>query len=374
MRFSCERNILNDAINIVQKAASAKSTIPALEGIQIQIREDGIVHFSAYDLSIAISYDIEAEQTEKGTVVLSSKIFGEIIRKLPFSCYVDVEIDNKTYLTTIKGGNSNFTITGMSPENFPELPEVLSEDGVSLTYSDFKLMVKQTIFAVSITDLKPILTGVLFELNNEEGTLSAVAVDNFRLAIRRMPFAQVQGNFNKVVIPSRVLNELLKILPDSDEELIHIRSSKNFVSFSFESVLVVSRLLEGEFLDYKAALPKDYKFRVEVKVSQFRQVIERAALMANSTIISPIRCEFDYNCIRISTASNIGKFEDSFECDTFAEKMTIGFNYKYMLAALNACEDESIVIELQSNLSPILLRPVEKDDYLFLVLPLRMKE
>ncbi len=374
MRFSCERNVLNDAINIVQKAASVKSTIPALEGIEVRITENGTVHFSAYDLSIAISYDIEAENTEKGTVVLSSKIFGEIIRKLPYSCYVDVEIDNKSYLTTIKGGNSNFTITGMSPENFPDLPEVLSEDGVILTYSDFKTMVKQTIFACSITDLKPILTGVLFELNKEEGTISAVAVDNFRLAIRRMPFVQVQGDFSKVVIPSRVLNELLKILPDSDEDQIQIRQSKNFVSFRFESVNVVSRLLEGEFLDYKAALPKDYKFRVEVNVSQFRQVIERAALMANSTIISPIRCEFDYDQIRISTASNIGKFEDSFDCEAFEEKMTIGFNYKYMLAALNACEDESILIELQSNLAPIILKPLEKEDYLFLVLPLRMKE
>ncbi len=373
MRFSCDRNVLNDAINIVQKAASVKSTIPALEGIEIRIKEDGIVHFSAYDLSIAITYDIEADNTEKGTVVLSSKIFGEIVRKLPHSCYVDVEIDTKTYLTTIKGGNSNFTITGMSPENFPELPEVLSEDGVSLTYSNFKTMVKQTIFACSITDLKPILTGVLFELN-DAGTMNAVAVDNFRLAIRRMPYAQIQGEFRKVVIPSRVLNELLKILPDSEEELIHIRHSKNFVSFNFESVVVVSRLLEGEFLDYKAALPKDYKFRVEVKVSQFRQVIERAALMANSTIISPIRCEFDYDQIRISTASNIGKFEDSFDVDEFNEKMTVGFNYKYMLAALNACEDETIMIELQSNLAPILLKPKEKDDYLFLVLPLRMKE
>ena len=374
MRFSCDRNLLNDAINIVQKAASVKSTIPALEGIEVRIREEGIVHFSAYDLSIAITYDIEADHTEPGTVILSSKLFGDIIRKLPFSCYVEVEIDTKTYLTTIKGGNSFFTITGMSPENFPALPEVLNEEGVSLTYSNFKTMIKQTIFACSITDLKPILTGVLFEMNHDEGTISAVAVDNFRLAIRKMPFAQVQGPFNKVVIPSRVLNELLKILPDSEEDLIQIRHSKNFVSFNYGSVVVVSRLLEGEFLDYKAALPKDYKFRIKMKVSQFRQVIERAALMANSTIISPIRCEFDYNEIRISTASNLGKFEDSFECETFEEKMTVGFNYKYMLAALNACEDENIYIELQSNLAPIILKPMDKEDYLFLVLPLRMKE
>ena len=373
MKFSCERNVLNEAINIVQKAASPKSTIPALEGILIQIGEDGIVKLSAYDLSISICYEIEADNTEKGEVILSSKLFGDIIRKMP-SCYVTVEIDNKSYLTTIEGGRSNFTITGMDTENFPEVPDVLSEDGISLTYNDFRNMVRQTIFAVSITDLKPILTGVLFELNADQGTVSAVAVDNFRLAIRKVPFAQVMGDFKKVVIPSRALNEMLKILPEGEEDLITINNSKSFVAFRYGNVKLVSRLLEGEFLDYKAALPKDYKFRVNVDVREFTHVIERAALMANATIISPIRCDFDYDRIEITTASDLGKFEDFLQVENFNEKMVIGFNYKYMLAALQACDDDVVQIELQSNLAPIILRPIEKDDYLFLVLPLRMKE
>ncbi|MBQ7936838.1 MAG: DNA polymerase III subunit beta [Clostridia bacterium] len=373
MRFSCDRTILNEIINVVQKAASAKSTIPALEGIMIEALESGKIEFTAYDLSISISYTLEAEEIEKGRVILSSRLFGEIIRKLPAG-EVTIETDPKTYLTTIQAGNAHFTITGMDPENFPELPNVLGEDGVVLTYSDFKTMVRQTIFAVSVTDLKPILTGVLFELNKEEGTVSAVAVDNFRLAIRKVPFVQVNGNFNKVVIPSRALNELLKILPDSDTETIQICNSKNFVAFRFGQVQMVSRLLEGEFLDYKAALPKDYNFRVKVNVRDFSHVIERASLMANATIISPIRCNFDFDRIDITTASNLGSFNDSIDVEPFSNKMVIGFNYKYMLAALNACDDEEIMIELQSNLAPIILKPMEKDDYLFLVLPLRMKE
>jgi tRNA G37 N-methylase Trm5 len=212
------------------------------------------------------------------------------------------------------------------------------------------------------------------ELNKDAGTVSAVAVDNFRLAIRKVPFCQVNGNFNKVVIPSRALNEMLKILPDSEEDTLEIYSSKNFVSFRFGNVKLVSRLLEGEFLDYKAALPKEYKFRVNINVRELTHIIERAALMANSTIISPIRCSFDFDRIEISTASNIGKFSDTMMTETFSEDMVIGFNYKYMLAALSACDDEEAVIELQSNLAPIIIRPKEKDDYLFLVLPLRMKE
>ena len=372
MKFSCERNTLNEAINIVQKAASAKSTIPALEGILLQIEANGTVRLSAYDLSISICYEIEADDTEPGEVILSSKLFGDIIRKMP-SCYVTVEIDNKSYLTSIEGGRSSFTITGMDTENFPEVPDVLSEDGIALTYNDFRTMVRQTIFAVSITDLKPILTGVLFELS-ENGFVNAVAVDNFRLAIRKVPYNQVYGEFKKVVIPSRALNEMLKILPEGEEDLVTIRNSKSFVSFQFGNVKLVSRLLEGEFLDYKAALPKDFKFRVHVNVREFTHMIERAALMANATIISPIRCDFDYDRIEITTASNLGKFEDSMQVENFNEKMVIGFNYKYMLAALQACDDEEVLIELQSNLAPIILRPVEKDDYLFLVLPLRMKE
>ena len=373
MKFTCDRNALNEAINIVSKAASQKSTIPALEGIQISTFEEGVVHLSAYDLSVSISYDLDAEETEKGIAVLSSKLFGEIIRKLP-SGSVTVEIDDKTYLTTIDCGNAHFTITGMSDENFPELPDVLSESGIVLTYNDFRTMVRQTIFAVSITDLKPILTGVLFELNQQAGTVSAVAVDNFRLAIRKVPFVQVNGGFNKVVIPSRALNEMLKILPESEEDTIEISNSKNFVAFRFGNVKLVCRLLEGEFLDYKAALPKEHKFYIDVNVREFTRIIDRAALMANSTIISPIRCNFDYDRIEISTVSNIGKFSDTMLTETFSENMVIGFNYKYMLAALAACDDDEIRIELQSNLAPIILRPKDKDDYLFLVLPLRMKD
>ncbi len=373
MRFSCDKNVLNEILNIVQKAASPKSTIPALEGILIESWNDGRVAFSAYDLSISISYDLFADDVEEGRVILSSRLFGEIVRKLPAGT-VTVEIDNKTYLTTIDCGNAHFTITGMDPDNFPDLPEVMGQDGVVLTYTDFKTMVRQTIFAVSVTDLKPILTGVLFELNPEEGNISAVAVDNFRLAIRKVPFVQVNGNFSKVVIPSRALNELLKILPDSDSETIEIRNSKNFVCFRYGQVKMTSRLLEGEFLDYKAAIPKEHSFRVKTDVRDFARVIERASLMANSTIISPIRCCFDFDHIEISTASNLGSFHDSFAVEPFSQKMVIGFNYKYMLAALNACDDDEIFIELQSNLAPIILRPTERDDYLFLVLPLRMKE
>lgn len=372
MKFTCDRNALNEAINIVSKAASQKSTIPALEGLLLRI-EEGMVYLSAYDLSVSISYELEAYDTEPGRVILSSKLFGDIVRKLP-SCPVTVEIDNKSFLTTIQGANAHFTITGMDDENFPELPDVLSEDGIVLKYNDFRTMVRQTIFACSITDLKPILTGVLFELNAAAGTVSAVAVDNFRLAIRKVPFCQVNGNFNKVVIPSRALNEMLKILPDSEEDTLEIFSSSNFVSFRFGNVKLVSRLLEGEFLDYKAAIPKEYKFRVNINVRELTHIIERAALMANSTIISPIRCSFDFDRIEISTASNIGKFSDTMMTDTFSEEMVIGFNYKYMLAALSACDDEEAVIELQSNLAPIIIKPKEKDDYLFLVLPLRMKE
>ncbi|MBQ8893684.1 MAG: DNA polymerase III subunit beta [Clostridia bacterium] len=372
MKFSCDRNVLNEAINIVQKAASQKSTIPALEGILIEIEKDGLVRFSAYDLSIAINYEFQADEFEDGEVILSSKLFGDIVRKLP-SCQVTVEIDDKTFLTTIRGGNASFTISGMDTDNFPAMPDVLSDDGIQLTYNDFKNMVRQTIFAVSITDLKPILTGVLFELA-ENGYVNAVAVDNFRLAIRKAPYKQAMGNFSKVVIPSRALKEMTNILPDSDEEIVTITNSKNFVSFRFGGVQLVSRLLEGEFLDYKAAIPKDFKFQVHVNVRDFTRIIDRAALMANSTIISPIRCEFDFDHINIATVSNLGKFSDSIQCEPFANKMVIGFNYKYMLAALSACDDEEIVIELQSNLAPIILRPKDKDDYLFLVLPLRMKE
>ena len=343
MKFSCDKSILNSAISTVQKAVSAKSPIPALEGIMVAVYDNGILQLTAYDLNISIHYDIDVGPVEHGTVIFPSQKFGDMIRSLP-SGTITVETDNNTLKTSISQGNFNFQLMGISPEDYPELPEVEGADGFEVTYSDFKNLVRQTIFAVAITDLKPILTGVLFEHNKEENMINAVAVDSFRLAMKKAPYADLSGDFSKVVIPARPLNELLKILPDSDEDTIKIRHSNRFVSFEFGTVKMVSRLLEGEFLDYKAAIPKDYKFRVKVNVHDFEDRIRAASVVANSTSLSPIRCNFDFDRILISTANVNEKCDSELLCEPFSEKMVIWFNYKYMLAALNATDDSEIMI------------------------------
>ena len=373
MKFICDKTTLNETIEIVQKAASPKSTQPALEGILIEVRADQTVHFSAYDTSVAIYYDIKAEDCEPGKVVLNSHLFGDIARKLP-SGEVIIETKKESFLTSIKSGNSFYNITGLDPESFPELPGTEGGDGVTLTCADFKTLIRQTIYAVAIDNLNVMLTGVLFELDEEDGFLRAVGADNFRLAIRKAPFQQKNGNFHSVVIPGRVLNEMMKILPEDKEEIIEVSLNKNFVIFRYQNVVVVSRLLEGSYLDYKPALPKTKKFSLKVNVRDFYQMIERASLMAKGTFLNPIRCDLDYDQIKISTASEVGNFNDSIPVEPFSEKMVIGFNFKYMLAALGASGEDEIIMELVSTFSPIVLRPLEGDDFYFLVLPLRMKD
>lgn len=370
MRFTCQREKLNEAVGTVSKAAPVKSTVAALEGIRAEIT-DGIVKLSAYDFNIAISATFEAQTDGNATVVLPAKLFGDIIRKLP-NGEVSVDIDTETFAMTITCGGTEFNIMAISDEEFPEIPQVSEENRLDLTISAFKRLVKQTVYAASTLDLKPILTGILFEINEDEKSVLAVGLDQYRLALKKENYEYKAGDVKSFIVPARTLNELLKILPEESEEAIRISVSGKNVMFCFESFVFVSRTLEGEFLNYRNVIPAQHTFKVRVKTRELRGMIDRAALITANAIKSPIRCDFEFDTIKISTASNIGKFSDMISTENFGEKKTIGFNNKFMLEALSAVDTDEINIKINSELTPIIIEPTEGDGFLFMVLPMRL--
>lgn len=369
MRFVCQKDKLNEAVSIVSKAASVKSTISALEGIKAEIK-DGLIKLSAYDFTLAISASFEADVVEEGTIIFPAKLFGDIIRKLP-NGEIYIEAD-ENYQIKISAGGTFFNIMGVSPEDFPEIPTVETTDRVDLAVPAFKRLVKQTIYAASTLDIKPILTGILFEINDEESSVVAVGLDQFRLALKKESFEYKTGELSQFIVPAKILKEIINILPEESDSNIGISVAGKNVMFTYENFVIISRTLEGEFLNYRNVIPKDSTFEVKVKTRDIRAMIDRAALITSNAIKSPIRCDFDFDSIKISTASNIGKFTDMINTDNFGQKMTVGFNNKFMLEALSACDSDEIIIKINSELTPILILPVEGDEFLFMVLPMRL--
>lgn len=369
MHFTCQRDKLNEAISIVSKAAPVKSTVAALEGIKFKI-DEGRIHLSAYDFNIAISAEIECITDDIDEIVFPAKLFGDIIRKLPNEPVSVVSDENLA--VSIMCGGTEFNIMGISTEDFPELPTVSEENRLDLTVTAFKRIIKQTVYAASTLDLKPILTGILFEMNEEERSVLAVGLDQYRLALKKESYEYKQGDFKSFIVPARTLNELLKILPEESEDNIQICVSGKNVSFKFGNFTFTSRTLEGEFLNYRNVIPNQSTFTVKVKTRSLRSMIDRAALITSNAIKSPIRCDFEYDTIKLSTASNIGKFTDMISTENFGEKITVGFNNKFMLEALSAVDTEEVVIRINSELTPILIEPPEGDGFLFMVLPMRL--
>lgn len=370
MNFVCQRDKLSEAVNVVSKAASVKSTITALEGIKAEVK-DGKIKMSAYDFNVAISAVFDANTVENGTIIFPAKLFSDIVRKLPGGEDVYIEADD-SYQIKISCGGTVFNIMGVSPQDFPEIPSVLDENRVELTVSAFKRLIKHTVYAASQTDLKPILTGILFEINDSESFVSAVGLDQYRLSLKRESFEYKSGDINKFIVPAKTLKELLNILPEESENNIRICVSEKNVMFCYDNFVMISRTLEGEFLDYRKVIPADFKFKVRVKTRELRSMIDRAALITSNAIKSPIRCDFDFDTVKISTASNIGKFTEVINVPNFAEKLTVGFNNKFMLEALSACDSDEILIRLCTELTPIILEPVEGEDFLSMVLPMRL--
>ena len=371
MKIICEKEKLLKAINSVVKGVASKTTMPILEGILIQTN-DNEIKLTTYDLEIGIEYIIESKVEEQGSTVVNAIMFSEIIRKLP-----DTEISitlNENNLLVIECEGSLYKLSTMNPSEFPELPKINVENSVELDQKTLKNMIRRTNFAVSIEENRPVFTGCLFEILNNK--INVVAVDGFRLAWASS-FLEKKCNDFKAVIPGKTLNEVNKILLDSFDE-VKIGISKNQALFQMENCKIVTRLLDGEFLNYYSVIPKNWETRIRANKKDLQECFERISLISASIAEKekkyPVKIKVEVGKITISCTNQTGDAKEEIYLETQGKELEAGFNPKYFLDALKVIEDEEIFVDFGTSVSPCVIRPIENEDYTYMILPIRMKD
>ena len=367
MKFSCEKALLQAAISTTSRAVSPKSSIPALEGILLEAGSD--LRLTGYNLETGIRTIVPADIREEGTLVLGARLFGEIVRKLPDDI---VTFQSENYMVNIKCGMSEFNILGTDPEEFPELPTVEYQNSLILPQSRLKAMISQTLFAVSDNESRPIHTGSLFEVDSNG--LTIVSVDGYRLALRHEAIDKKEGAETfSFVVPGAARSEVEKICSEVDEPASVTQGARH-VMFKVGDTMLVSRRLEGEFLAYRQAIPRNNTIHVEGETRALLSSIDRVSLIISDKLKSPLRCVFDSNLLKISTKTAIGDAYDECPLSGDGGGLEIGFNNKYLMDALKAAPADKVRLELTTGVSPCVILPTEgEENFLYMVLPVRLK-
>lgn len=368
MKFTCTQQTLSKALNTVSKAVTNRTTIPILKGILLDATEDGKLSLTASDMEISIEKKIDVQVITPGKVVVQAKLFSDIIRKLS-SGEVLIEL-NENRQITIKNSTSQFNIMGLPEDEFPSTGD-MDEDSEKLTFEKdmFRDMIRKTSFAASIDESKGIIVGVLIEI--EENSLNMVALDGFRMAIaREMIKNQSQ---RKIIIAAKILNDINKIISEieGEEEITLILNNKKALIL-VENTRIVLRLLEGEFIKYKDIVPGSNKCRIKVKRAELMESIERASILAKEGKNNLIRIMTGANSMTITSRSEEGNVKEEVEIERVGNDLEIGFNSKYIIDVLKAVDDEEIVMNLTTSVSPCLITPAEGDSFEYLILPVRI--
>ncbi len=367
MKIICDSAELSKACMNVQRTVSNKSTIPALEGILIEAK-DGKIKLTGYDLEVGSVIVISCEVAMEGRVVLNAKNLCDILRMVPEDV-VSIECDDRN-ICKIKSGETEYSIIGTSADDYPELPSLSKFSPVTVKQAVLKDMIKKTIFSVSTGERNPVHTGVKFEITH--GRIVLVAVDGARLAVRRedIEYNAEENSELQFVVPSKTLNEIIKLSGD-DESEIEIRVGDRHIIFKIDEYEIVSRLLEGNFLNYKSAIPLTHATRIIVPTRRLIECIERTSLIITDKS-SPVRCVVENGIMRFSSVTAIGTANDKMAADIEGKNIEIGFNNRFVLDCLKACDVDEIKIEMSSSNQPITFAPLEGDSFFFLVLPVRI--
>ena len=367
MRFTCEKSMLVTGLNIAGRTVAQKSSLSVIEGILCKAGHN--LNLTGYNMETAISYEIEAEVSDPGECILPARLFGDIIRRLPEGP-VTVVVD-ESYKVSIRAGFASFTISAESAEDYPDLPDVNEGRAIRIPQTKLKELIGGTLFAVSENQGRPIHTGVKFEVTDD--SITAVAVDGFRLARRTFHPEEGTGRELSFVVPAAGLKEVEKILTDSEEDASFTLGSKHIL-FQIGAATLVCRLLEGEFLDWRRVVPTNCPVKLVAHVSDLASSVERVGLIVSEKYKSPVRCVFGHNELLMRTNTTIGAAEDKCAIAGDGKELEIGFNVRYLADALRVIPSEEVTLELTNGLSPIVLTPVdEKYDFAYMVLPVRIK-
>lgn len=367
MKFTCNTKELSIACNNVMRAVSTKGTIPTIEGILIECDSDKL-SLVGYDFEFGINTLLDVEMEEPGAIVINAKVLCDIIGKLADESVI---IESNGTSVSIIGGAAHYTITGIDANDYPELPGV--NNGTTITFDQDIIysMVSQTLFAVADSESgMPVYTGLKFDIKDGEFTL--IGVDGFRLAIRKENI-DYSGEEIEFIVPKKTIRELIKIFDGKEENKLNINIGKRHIIFEIGNYSIISRLLEGEFIDYRTAIQNTIKTTVLINTNDAISCIQRTLPVIENNQRNPIRCLFDNDEMRVSTVSSLGRFVDYTHANTSGARVEIGFNSKFMLDALNAVDTDEVKFEIAEPTSPVQIKPITGDSFLFLVLPMRMR-
>lgn len=368
MKFNCNQQTLSRALNTVSKAVSTRTTMPVLKGILLEAKEDGSLNLTASDLEISIRKEISIHVKNPGSAVIASKLFSDIIRKLPNEeIFIESTDDNKVI---IKTNSSEFTVLGFPVDEFPGIGDMEAKnENLIFDREIFRDMVNKTSFAASIDETRGLLVGILTEIGTEKVTM--VALDGFRLALANEVMKSEEEN--KFIISARIMNEINKIISeDEEEENINISLGEKRAVFRIGSTEITVRLMEGEFVRYRDIIPDDTTISMTVGRAVLLGSIERASLLAKEGKNNLIKMSIKDDLLTITSRSEEGNVREEIVMEKTGDDLEIGFNSKYVMDVLKSIDDEQISMNFRTGISPCVVRPVEGDAYEYLVLPVRI--
>ncbi len=367
MKFSCEKVLLQSAIAVTSRAVAQKSSIPALEGLLLHV--DSGLTVSGYNMQTGIRTKVSADVVSGGDIVLNARLFGDIIRRMPDDV-VTVSVDDRQTVH-LSCGDANFDILGLSAADYPDLPEVEDEYAMSIQQKTLRAMIEEVAFAVSTNESRPVHTGALFEIS--DAGLTMVAVDGFRLAVRREKLENMEGGAFSFVAPGSALSEVKGICADM-EDLATVTLGRRHILFEVGDTELICRRLEGEFLDYKNAIPRKNPITLIADTKSLIESIDRVSVVISDKLKSPVRCLFECDKVTLTAKTGNGESRDVCRLSGDGGGLEIGFNNRYLMEALRYAPADTVKIELNTGVSPAVIVPVEgEENFLYMVLPVRLK-
>lgn len=362
MKLICSKSNLLKGVNIVSKAVPTRTTMAILECILIDASTNEI-KLMANDMELGIETRIEGEIQERGVIALDAKIFSDIVRKLPDN-NVLIETD-ASFKTVISCEKAKFNIIGKSGDDFSYIPYIEKKDSILISQFTLKDVIHQTIFSISDNDNNKLMTGELFEIN--ENQLKIASLDGHRISIR---YVQLKDNYEhkRVIVPGKTLNEISKVIPGGVDDDVLIYITGNHIVFDFEDTTVVSRLIEGEYFNIERMLTSDYETKLEVNKKELLDCIDRSTLLVKEGDKKPIIMNITDENMELMINSFIGSMNEEIEIEKEGKDILIGFNPKFFIDALRVIDDEKISIYMVNPKAPCFIRD-DEGRYIYLILP-----
>ena len=365
MKFSVNTREMNEAISVVTKAMPVHSSLPILDGIYIYAGVNTLF-MKCSDLSLQIETEIPAIVEEEGCAVLPGKLCADLMRRFTGDT---IEFETEKNSLKLRSGRVKSSLQIIPAEEYPEMVRVKDEFSAEISQSVLKSMIRQTIFSVSMDESKPILGGICLKFTSDK-KLTMVALDGFRLAMRNEKISNCTGE-KSVIIPYRPLTEISNIL-SSDDENIKLVFSSTHIKLEIGTTKLISRLLDGEYVNYSGILPKAFTSKISISVDELRDSAERALLMARESKSNMIRFNFEGDTVNITANSEKGSINDEIEINLIGKGLEIAFNAKYILDVMKVLEDETVYLNMNTSVTPCVITPIEGDKFYYMILPVRL--